>query len=153
VTALISTGIALRTLAPGRFLPARATTKPAAAAQLACSTPCWSGEACQSGRCVWQRPNDVRHVAAAAEPTVSGPFALPKDVSDAPPLDGERFAVALLTGIETHNPRPGGVLGLVSEAPQSRRLFRLGKVVYATAPTRVHVVDADTTRLLKTIEL
>lgn len=154
ITALISTGIALRTLAPGRFSPTRAPVKPAAAtAQAACSTSCWNGEACESGRCVWQRPNDVHHVAASAAPTVGGPFALPKDVSDALPLDGERFAVTLLTGIQIHNARTGGVLGLVSDAPQSRRLYRVGKVLYATAPTRIHVVDAATTRLLKTIDL
>ena len=28
------------------------------------------------------------------------PFALPRDVSDALPLDRERFAVALLTGLD-----------------------------------------------------
>ena len=49
-----------------------------------------------------------------SEPTVGGPFALPKDVSDALPLDAERFAVSLLTGLEVHNARTGGVLALVT---------------------------------------
>ncbi|MEO7330096.1 MAG: hypothetical protein ABI193_16090 [Minicystis sp.] len=153
---LLTTGITLRYLAPGRFLPPRAAVKPAASAlapPAACATACWTGEACKEGKCVWQKPNDVRHVASTAGPTVGGPFALPKDVSDALPLDDERFAVALLSGMQVHNTRTGGVLSLVSDAPQSRRLYRVGKVIYATAPTRIYVVDGDTTRLLKTIEL
>ncbi|MFO0760199.1 MAG: hypothetical protein U0359_27205 [Byssovorax sp.] len=155
MAALLTTGITLRYLAPGRFLPARAPAKPAASAvaPAACATACWTGEACKEGHCVWQKPNDVQHVASAAEPTVGGPFALPKDVSDALPLDGERFAVALLAGMEVRNIRTGSVLSLVSDAPQSRRLYRVGKVVYDAAPTRIYVIDPETTRLLKTIEL
>lgn len=166
--ALVCTGIMLRYLAPGRFLPTRASRSAAAAVSpAACSTSCWNGEACAEGRCVWQRPNDVSHVAVpmrlphdgarpgvsrAPEPTVGGPFALPKDVSDALPLDSERFAVAALAGLHVHNTRTGGVVGLVTDAPQARRLFRVGKVVYATAPQRIFVIDAASTRLLKTIE-
>ena len=45
------------------------------------------------------------------------------------------------------------MLSLVSEAPQSRLLYRVNDVVYVTAPQRVYVVDAATTRFLKTIEL
>lgn len=169
ISTLVCTGVALRYLAPGRFLPARAGSNgkaaPSAAAPAACSPACWSGEACKEGRCVWQPPNDVSHVAAArpdgaggskstapVEPTIGGPFALPKDVSDALPLDGDRFAVSLLTGIQVHNARTGGVLSLVTDAPQARHLYRIGSVVYATAPQRIHVVDATTLRLLKTIE-
>lgn len=156
MAALVCTGIALRYLAPGRFLPPRlGGAKTAAAGAVpatACAAGCWNGEACQQGRCVWQPPNDVGHVARSSVPTVSGPFALPKDVSDALPLDGERFAISLLTGLQVHNARTGGVLGLVTDAPQSRRLFRVGPVVYATAPQRIYVVDAATTRILKTIE-
>jgi DNA-binding beta-propeller fold protein YncE len=154
ISALVCSGIALRYLAPGRFLPARAAGKaaPSAAAPAACSAACWNGEACKEGRCVWQPPNDVGHVAASGDPTVGGPFALPKDVSDALPLDGERFAVSLLTGIQVHNARTGEPRSLVTDAPQSRRLYRVGSVLYATAPQRIYVVDASTTRLLKTIE-
>jgi DNA-binding beta-propeller fold protein YncE len=155
MTAVVCSGIALRHLAPGRFLPARAGGKaaPSAAAPAACSPACWNGEACKEGRCVWQPPNDVGHVAAgSAAPIVGGPFPLPRDVTDALPLDGERFAVSLLTGLEVRNARTGGVLSLVTDAPQSRRLYRVGAVVYATAPQRIYVVDAATTRLLKTIE-
>ncbi len=222
ITTLVCTGIALRHLAPGRFLtPARTTARAAplpSPAAAACATACWNGEACQGGHCVWHAPNDVGHVAAvtmgdpqrvpqtppvstttlgdpqrvpqpppvstttlgdpqrvsavtmgehpqvaaadagavalpAPEPMIAGPFALPRDVTDALPLDRERFAVALLTGLEIHNARTGGVLGLVTDAPQSRRLYRVGQVIYATAPQRIFVVDADTTRLLKTIEI
>ena len=191
IVALVCTGIALRHLAPGRFLtPPRASNRASAAMAggtpsgpaAGCSAACWNGESCQAGlpggspqtpgqpgaaaqplsqpggtpqspgHCVWQPPNDVGHIAVHAEPTVGGPFALPRDVSDALPLDGERFAVSLLTGIEVYNARTGGVLSLVTDAPQSRRLYRVGKVVYATAPQRIYVVAADTTRLLKTIE-
>ena len=154
VASLLSSGIALRYLAPDRFLPPHATAKPAAAvAPEACSSSCWNGEACQQSRCVWQKPNNVGHVAPLAEPTVGGPFPLPKDMSDAIPLDAERFAISLLTGLQLHNARTGGALALVTDAPQSRRLYRVGPVVYATAPQRIFVIDAATTRLLKTIEL
>lgn len=157
MTAIVCTGITLRHLAPGRFAAVipRAAGKAAAApsSPTVCSAPCWNGETCHEGRCEWRPPNDVGHVATKAEPTVGGPFALPKDVSDALPLDSERFAVSLLTGLQLHNARTGGVLGLVTDAPQARRLYRVGKVVYATAPQRIHVVDAATTRLLKTIEI
>jgi hypothetical protein len=152
---IVCSGITLRHLAPGRFaLPQRAGGKATATASApaACSAPCWSGEACHEGRCEWRPPNDVGHVAAKAEPTVGGPFTLPRDVSDALPLDSERFAVSLLTGLQLHNARTGGVLGTVTDAPQARRLYRVGTVVYATAPQRIYVVDAATTRLLKTIE-
>jgi DNA-binding beta-propeller fold protein YncE len=179
IVAVVCTGVALRYLAPNRFLtpgPGRAAPRPAAATgQAACSAACWNGEACNAGRCVWQPPNDLTHVGAASlgsaapapsasaapiappppraqEVTVAGPFALPRDVSDALPLDGERFAISLLTGLQVYNARTGGVLGLVTDAPQSRRLYRVGPVVYATAPQRIYVVDAENTRILKTIE-
>lgn len=150
ITALVCAGIVLRYLAPDRFLTSKAVSSPAAVAPT-CPKPCWSGEACQLGRCVWQRPNDVTHVAHDAR--ISGPFSLPKDVSDALPLDPERFAIGLLTGAQIHNARTGEVLSLVTDAPQVRRLYRVGDVVYATAPQRIYVIDAATTVLLKTIEL
>ncbi|HEY4117420.1 MAG TPA: hypothetical protein VGM56_06170, partial [Byssovorax sp.] len=118
-----------------------------------CSTACWNGEACEGGKCVWQKPNDVKHVASHSDPTIGGPFALPKDVSDALPLDGERFAVALLTGLSVHDARTGGEISLLTETPQLKKLFRVGNVVYATSPQRIYVIDVATTRLLKTIEL
>jgi DNA-binding beta-propeller fold protein YncE len=150
VTALLCTGVALRHLAPDRLRPP--SRAPASQAQApACQPACWNGEACKEGRCVWQKPNDVRHISAA--PTVSGPFSLPKDVTDALPLDGERFAVALLTGTRIQSARTGEVQSLLSDTPQSRRLHRVGDVVYATAPQRLYVIDAMTTRLLKTIEV
>lgn len=149
VTALLCTGVALRHLAPDRNIPTRAA---AAQAQVpVCQPACWNGEACAAGQCVWQKPNDVRHVSA--EPYLSGPFSLPKDVSDVLPLDGERFAVALLTGTRIHSARTGEVLGRLNDTPQSRRLYRVGDTFYATSPQRIYVVDAATTRLLKTIEL
>ena len=154
VASLLSSGIALRYLAPDRFLAPHAAARPAAAVvPEACSSSCWNGEACQQSHCVWQKPNNVGHVAPLAEPTVGGPFPLPKDVSDAIPLDAERFAISLLAGLQLHNARTGGALALVTDAPQSRHLFRVGSVVYATAPQRIFVIDAGTTRLLKTIEL
>jgi hypothetical protein len=155
MTSIVCTGVALRHLAPGRFLPPRLASKAAASAHapVACAPGCWTGEACHEGRCTWEPPNDVTHVAKPPkEPTVGGPFALPKDVSDALPLDGDRFAVSLLAGIEVRSARTGGVLSLVTDAPQSRRLFRVGSVVYGTAPQRIYVIDPASTRLLKTIE-
>lgn len=155
MTAVVCTGIALRHLAPGRFMPARAGGKAIAAAPPpagACSPGCWTGETCKESKCVWQPPNDVGHVAVKGEPTVGGPFPLPRDVSDALPLDAERFAIASLTGIEVRSARTGGVRSLVTDAPQARRLFRVGPALYATAPQRIYVVDPVTTRLLKTIE-
>ncbi|WP_437830676.1 YncE family protein [Sorangium sp. So ce1153] len=150
ILALISTGGALRYLAPGRFSPSRAAS-PVPPPAPVCGAPCWSGEACQLGRCVWQRPNNVGHLVDA--PTITGPFSLPKDAFDALPLDRDRFAVALHAGLEVRSSRTGEALSLVTEAPNVRRLYRVGEVVYATAPSRIYVIDAATTRLLKTIEL
>jgi len=153
VASLICTGIALRYLAPGRFAPARTTPKPAAmTAPASCASACWSGEACEMGHCVWQRPNDVGHIAEGSEPIVGGAFSLPKDISDAILLDGERFAISLLTGVEIHSARTGRALGLITDAPQSRRLYSVGQALYATAPQRIYVIDPITTRVLKTIE-
>lgn len=150
VTALLCTGVALRHLAPDRLRPPARV--PAGQPQApTCEPTCWNGEACKDGLCVWQKPKDVTHVAAA--PSVSGPFSLPRDVSDALPLDGERFAVALLTGTRIQSARTGEVQSLLSDTPQSRRLYRVGDVVYATAPGRLYVIDAASTRLLKTIEM
>jgi len=150
ILALVCTGVALRTLAPGRFLPPRAASR-APTVSPVCTTPCWNGEACQAGQCAWQKPNDVGHLND--QPLVSGPFSLPKDVSDALPLDGERFALALLTGMQVHDARTGALLTLVSDAPQLRGLYRVDDVLYATSPQRIYVIDAATTGLLKTIEL
>ncbi|WP_437732648.1 YncE family protein [Sorangium sp. So ce1335] len=150
ILGLISTGGALRYLAPHRFSPSRAATAVPPPTPV-CGAPCWSGESCQLGRCVWQRPNDVGHLVDA--PSIAGPFQLPKDAFDALPLDRDRFAVALFSGLEVRSARTGEPLSLVSEAPNVRRLYRVGEVVYATSPSRVYVIDAATTRLLKTIEL
>ncbi|WP_438024853.1 YncE family protein [Sorangium sp. So ce233] len=150
ILGLISTGAALRYLAPHRFSPSRAATAVAPPAPV-CGAPCWSGESCQLGRCVWQRPNNVGHLVDA--PSIAGPFSLPKDAADALLLDSDRFAVALSSGLEVRSSRTGEALSLVTEAPNVRRLYRVGDVVYATSPSRIYVIDAATTRLLKTIEL
>jgi hypothetical protein len=151
MTALLCTGIALRSLAPGRFLPPRAASRAPTASAPACDKPCWNGEACQVGQCVWQKPNDVGHLGA--QPLLSGPFSLPKDVSDALPLDGERFAIALLTGMQVHDARTGALITLVSDAPQLRGLYRVDDTLYATSPQRLYVIDTGSLGLLKTIEL
>jgi DNA-binding beta-propeller fold protein YncE len=152
IALLVCCGIALRYLAPNRFPPERAPIARAAApAPATCAPACWPGEACAAGTCTWHAPNDVGHLPDA--PVVSGPFALPKDVSDVLPLDRERFVVAALAGLEVRNARTGELLSLVSEAPQVRHLARVGDVVYAAAPARVYVVDAVTMRLRKSIEL
>ncbi len=150
ILGLISTGGALRYLAPHRFAPSRAATAVPPPTPV-CGAPCWSGESCQLGRCVWQRPNDVGHLVDA--PSIAGPFSLPKDAFDALLLDRDRFAVALSSGLEVRSARTGEALSLVTEAPNVRRLHRVGEVVYATSPSRIYVIDAATTRLLKTIEL
>lgn len=149
VMTLIFTGVALRYLAPDRFSTAKVDARAAVAAPT-CATPCWPGEACQLGGCVWQKPAGVGHLSDGKE--LTGPFTLPRDASDALLLDGERFAVARLVGTEVRNARSGEVLARVSEAPQSQRLFRVADAVYATSPQRIYVIDADTTRVLKTIE-
>jgi DNA-binding beta-propeller fold protein YncE len=152
IAALVFCGIALRFLAPNRFLPERAmAARPAVQTSATCAPACWPGEACAAGKCTWLAPNDVGHLPDA--PVVSGPFALPKDVSDVLPLDRERFMVAALAGLEIRDARTGEVQSLVSEVPQAKRLTRVGDVVYATGPTRVSVVDAQTSRLRKAIEL
>ena len=148
---LLCTGIALRSLAPGRFLPPKAASRSPSAVAPTCTSPCWNGEACQLGQCVWQKPNNVAHLGE--QPLVTGPLTLPKDVSDALPLDEDRFALALLTGMQVHDARTGALITLVSDAPQLRSLYRVGEHLYATSPQRLYVIDVASTGLLKTIDL
>jgi DNA-binding beta-propeller fold protein YncE len=146
---LIGTGIALRHLAPERYMPPR-RINPAPAAGV-CESACWHGEACQMGQCVWQPPNDVGHVSP--KPLIAGPFVLPPDMVDVLPLDSERFAVSCLKGVEIYGARTGEELSLVSDAPQAQSLYRTGTTFYATSPQRIYVIDVETTRVLKTIEI
>jgi DNA-binding beta-propeller fold protein YncE len=147
LTTVLTSGLALRYLAPNRYQPPQKMSPPAAAP--ACDVTCWHGEACQIGRCVWQSPNDVGHIAEL--PTLAGPFELPRDVVDVLPLDGDRFAASHLLGVQINDARTGKVLSLVSDAPQAQRLFRVGEAVYATAPQHIFVIDPKTTRVLKSI--
>ncbi|MBK6515150.1 MAG: hypothetical protein IPM79_19710 [Polyangiaceae bacterium] len=153
IMGLIMAGITLRFLAPGRFAP---NARPAAMAEptppaQTCDADCWTGEACQLGECVWQKPNSVGHVEA--RPGVAGPFALPPDVADAILLDRDRFAIGLLSGTEVRSTRTGQSLGLVSEASQTRQLLRVEGAVYAIGPQHIAVLDESDLRLKKTIEL
>jgi len=151
VGGLIGAGIALRHLAPERYRPPQRIHPPAGIAEPVCDAPCWHGEACQLGRCVWRPPNDVGHLPF--QPTIAGPFELPSSVVDVLALDAERYAVSFLLGVQITNARTGNVLQLVSDAPLAQRLYRVGDTFYATAPRRIYVVDAKTTRVLKTIEI
>lgn len=149
---LLGFGIALRYLAPEAFRPARApSSQSARLIEPACDVPCWNGEACELGACVFRPGNDVGHLPS--RPTVAGPFSLPPDVVDVLPLDGERYLASSLAGVQVTNARSGEVLSLVSDAPQSQFLFRVGDSVYATAPERIHVLDSATTTVQKTIEV
>ncbi|MBW2458235.1 MAG: hypothetical protein JRI68_27265 [Deltaproteobacteria bacterium] len=148
---LITAGIALRYLAPDRYQPPQRMAPQAPAAEPACDMPCWHGESCQLGKCVWQQPNDVGHIDTT--PTIAGPFDLPRGVVDVMPLDADRFAASYLMGVQITSTRTGATLSLVSEAPQAQQLHRVGEVVYATAPRRIYVMDVATTRVLKTIEI
>lgn len=159
VWGLIATGIALRTLAPDRFAPPKAASANANL-QATCRNECWVGEACQLGVCTWQQPNDVTHVGGPAASgrekrglVVRGPFALGRDVSDVLPLDAGRFAVAVLAGTEIRSTKTGELVSLVSDAPQSKKLFRVGEVVYIASPERIHVLDVATTKVLKSLEI
>lgn len=165
VLTLVCVGVVLRYMAPGRFQQPRAAARPSTPAPM-CTPACWAGESCQMGTCVWQPPNDVGHVGAgaalgsgavagsalAATAEISGPFALPKDVSDVLLLDNARFATALLTGAQVRDARSGDVLSLISEAPFTRRLYRVGEVVYAAAPQRIYVIDPARPRVIKNID-
>jgi hypothetical protein len=153
ILSLIMAGIMLRYLAPGRLKAAeqRAASASATPPSKTCERACWSGEACQAGQCVWQRPNGVGHIKP--NPTVSGPWELPKDVSDVLLLDDERFAVGLYSGVQIRSTKTGQALELISEALQTRRLFRVGETLYAIGPQQVSVIDVADTRLLKTIDM
>ncbi len=148
---LILAGITLRYVAPQRFYQEDPVAPAGAPAKPACEASCWTGEACQESKCVWQRPKGVGHVGA--RPGIAGPFALPPDVSDAILLDDDRFAIGLLAGMEIRSTRTGQSLGLVSEAGHTRRLVRAGDVVYAVGTQHITVVDAPSTRILKSLEL
>ena len=149
--ALLTTGITLRYLAPDRYRPPETMSPQASAAEPVCDGTCWHGEACEMGRCVWQAPNDVGHVASAAR--LAGPFPVPADMVDALPLDENRFAVSHLLGLRITDAQSGAVLSLVSDAPQAQLLRRVGDVVYASAPSRIYVIDVASTRVLKNIEV
>lgn len=152
ILGMIMTGITLRYLAPGRFyLDPYSAPMGKPAPPVTCEATCWSGEACQDGQCVWQRPNGVGHVAS--RPGIAGPFSLPADVSDAVLLDKERFAIGLLGGVELRSTRTGQALGLVSEAAQTRKLVPVDGAVYAVGPQHIGVLDGDDLHLLKTLEL
>ena len=151
IVALIGAGITLRHLAPDRYQPPERMQTPAAAAEPACDTPCWSGEGCRVGRCVWQPPNDVGHINEP--PTVAGPFPLAEDVVDVLAIDSERFAFSHLGGVQIASARSGAALSLVSDAPQAQKLLAVGATIYATAPKRIFVIDKATTKVLKTIEV
>ncbi|MBI4954056.1 MAG: hypothetical protein HY908_18680 [Myxococcales bacterium] len=148
---IIGLGIVLRHLAPNRFTPPAPHEEAAAAAAAVCDTPCWNGEACELGHCVWQSPNDVGHPSRSL--TVAGPFSMPKDVTDVLPLDGERLLASTLVGVQVLSARTGELLEVVNEAPQAQRLYRVDDVVYVTSPQRIYVLDVAGTRLLKTIEI
>jgi len=152
ILGVIMAGITLRYLAPGRFyLDPHTTPMGTPTVTVTCESACWSGEACQDGVCVWQRPNGVGHVAS--RPGIAGPFTLPADVSDAVLLDGERFAIGLLSGVELRSTRTGQALGLVNEAGQTRKLVVVEGAVYAVGPQHIGVLDAEDLHLLKTLEM
>jgi len=148
--ALIATGIALRHLAPNRYRPPE-KINPQAAATPVCDAPCWHGEACEMGRCVWAPPNDAGHLGE--RPSIAGPFPLPGDVVDVMPLDGERYAATHLLGVQLYGSRTGDPLALVSNAPQAQRMLRVGAALYVASPKRIYVLDAGTTKVLKTVEI
>jgi DNA-binding beta-propeller fold protein YncE len=150
ISALIGSGVALRHLAPEAYQTARPSTAPAVA-EPTCDVPCWHGESCELGKCVYRPGNDVARLPDA--PTVSGPFALPPEFADVLPLDAERYLVSYLLGVQVSNARSGETLALVSDAPQAQRLFRVGDAVYATSPQRIYVIDAATTAVQKSIEV
>lgn len=151
ISMLLISGVVLRQLAPER--PAEVEETPAPAATVpTCKVACWHGEACVEGACVWQARNDVGSIKSE-ELSITGPFELPKDFTDVLPLDADRFAVSQLVGVRVHSARTGAELTLVSDAPHGQHLYRVRDVVYATAPKRIYVIDAKSTRVRKTIEL
>src|SRR5690606_35220782 len=95
--------------------------------------------------------NDLGHVDPNI--TIAGPFELPSDVVDVIAPDGERFAASHLLGVQIMSARTGAALSLVSDAPHAQGLFRVGEVFYAASPRQLYVVDAATTRVLKTIDV
>lgn len=152
VGGLLAFGLALRFLAPEAYRPLKANPGPGmAVAQPACDVPCWNGEACELGQCVFRPANDVGHLPEG--PTVAGPFALPEDVVDVLPLDSERYLASSLVGVQVSSARSGEALSLVSDAPQAQSLYRVGDSVYATSPQRIYVINAATTAVEKAIEV
>ena len=146
---VLGSGVALRQAAPNRPQPLNVAPNVPAAAP-ACDTPCWEGESCEMGRCVWRVPNHAGQLAAA--PTVSGPFDAPKKMLDALPLDEDRYAVSSMKGVHIISARSGVPVTLVTDAPQAQHMLRVGDVLYAAAPRRIYVLGIKNTRVLKTIE-
>lgn len=153
ITGLIMGGITLRYLAPGRLqsveqAPAGKVTAPPAPQ---CEDACWPGEACQEGACVWQKPKELGHIKAA--PSVAGPFELPRDFSDGILVDQDRFAIALLSGVELRSTKTGQHLELVSEALQTIHLKRVGDAIYGVGPAHISVLDGKTLHVDKMIDM
>jgi hypothetical protein len=152
ITALLGSGVALRFLAPEAFTPARSTTAQSVRlAEPACDVPCWNGEACELGACVFRPGNDVGHLPTT--PSVAGPFPLPIDVVDVLAVDGERYLASSLSGVQVASARSGEPLSLISDAPQARSLHRVGDAIYVSAMQRIHVVDPGTMTVQKSIEV
>jgi len=152
ITALLGSGFALRFLAPEAFTPARASSAPAVRlAEPACDVPCWNGEACELGTCVFRAGNDVGHLPTS--PSVAGPFPLPSDVVDVLPVDGERYLASSMAGVHVASARSGEAQSLISDAPQARGLHRIGDAIYASSLQRIHVIDPATMAVQKSIEV
>ena len=152
IGALLGSGVALRSLAPEAFTTARAAAASSVTvAEAVCDIPCWNGEACEAGTCVFRAGNDVGRLPKS--PTVAGPFSLPEDFVDVLPVDEERYFTSSMAGVHVASARSGEPLTLISDAPQARGLYRIGEVVYASSLQSIYVIETSSTSVQKAIEV
>jgi DNA-binding beta-propeller fold protein YncE len=90
------------------------------------------------------------HLAAGQ---ISSTIDVPADATDVFPLPGDRIAVARRAALEVLDAKSGAFAFTTAELGGVRSLHAVGSVIYAVLSSRVAVVDPDSLRVIKWIDL
>ena len=90
------------------------------------------------------------HLAAGQ---ISSTIDVPADATDVFPLPGDRIAVARRAALEVLDAKSGAFAFTTAELGGVRSLHAVGSVIYAVLQSRVAVVDPDSLRVIKWIDL